>query len=83
VIVHGHPVHVYEARAGTNAVEKSFVLIHALRELETELNQNDVPPAYADIPHILNLNIGIFTGGNWPSTVVARKNLFKLKSLTF
>lgn len=72
VTVHGHPVHVYEARAGTNAVEKSFVLVRALRKLEAELNRSDGPPAYAQTPHPLNLNIGIFNGGNWPSTVPAR-----------
>lgn len=71
VNVRGKPVHVYEAQAGTNAVEKSYLLIEALRELEEELNRSDVPPAYVDISHPLNLNIGIFKGGNWPSTVPA------------
>lgn len=69
--IRGKPVHVYEAPAGTNAVEKAFILIQALRRLEAEINQADVPQAYADLNHPLNLNIGIFDGGNWPSTVPA------------
>ncbi len=69
--IQGKPVHVLEAPAGTNAIEKSFPLIQALRTLEAELNQEAVPAAYRDVPHPLNLNIGIFQAGDWPSTVPA------------
>lgn len=69
--IEGKPVHVLEAPAGTNAIEKSFPLIQALRGLEAELNEENVPEAYQDVPHPLNLNIGIFQAGDWPSTVPA------------
>ena len=66
----GVPRHVYEARAGINAIEKCIPLIIALRELEAEMNR-EVHPAYEGIQHPINLNIGIIKGGDWPSTVPA------------
>jgi acetylornithine deacetylase len=66
---------VLSAAAGTNAIEKSFPLIQALRVLEAELNAEQAPPVYADIPHPLNLNIGIFSAGDWPSTVPAQAEI--------
>ena len=71
VNVKGSPRHVLSAPAGTNAIEKSYLLIGALRHLESVLNQKDVPAAYRHIDHPLNLNIGIIHGGDWPSTVPA------------
>jgi acetylornithine deacetylase len=71
VSVRGVPVHVQSATSGTNAIEKSYPIIGALRQLEAELNLSDVPPKYKDLEHPLNLNIGIFKGGDWPSTVPA------------
>lgn len=71
VSVRGVPVHVQSAPAGTNAIEKSYHIFSALRQLEAELNISDVPPEYQDAEHPLNLNIGIFKGGDWPSTVPA------------
>ena len=71
VKVKGSPRHVLSAPAGTNAIEKSYFLIEALRQLEADLNQKDIPAAYRHIDHPLNLNIGIIRGGDWPSTVPA------------
>lgn len=67
----GMPSHVQAAPAGTNAIEKSFVLIKALRDLEENLNQENVPSAYAQHIHPLNFNPGMLSGGDWPSTVPA------------
>jgi len=75
VTVEGKPVHVLEASAGTNAIEKSFQIVTALRRLETELNQSGIPEEYRGIPHPINLNIGIINGGNWPSTVPAKSEM--------
>lgn len=75
ILIRGKPVHVLSAPAGTNAIEKSFPVLQALRGLEAELNAENIPPAYVDIPHPLNLNIGIFSAGNWPSTVPARAEI--------
>lgn len=71
VDVGGVPSHVQSAPAGTNAVEKAFPLMAALRELEAEMNAEPAPAPYRDHAHPLNLNIGIFEGGDWPSTVPA------------
>lgn len=71
VRVQGVPVHVQEATAGTNAIEKSFLLVAALRRLEEELNREDRPEPYRLLTHPVNLNIGIIQGGDWPSTVPA------------
>jgi acetylornithine deacetylase len=75
VTVEGKPVHVLEAPAGTNSIEKSFVIVQALRKLEDALNKSQVPQAYRDILHPINLNIGIIHGGNWPSTVPAKTEM--------
>jgi acetylornithine deacetylase len=71
VTIEGKPVHVLEAPAGTNSIEKIFLVIRALRKLEAALNDSDIPEAYREIPHPINLNIGMLNGGNWPSTVPA------------
>lgn len=75
VTVKGRPVHVLEAPAGTNSIEKSFLIIQILRRLEDELNHLRIPEAYQNIPHPINLNIGILNGGNWPSTVPATSEI--------
>jgi len=76
VTVEGRPVHVLEAPAGTNSIEKSYLIIQALRKLEDELNHLRVPEAYQNILHPINLNIGIMSGGNWPSTVPAKAEMY-------
>ena len=71
VAMHGRPGHVLAATAGTNAIEKAWPVIAALRRLEAEMNAEERPAVYGELPHPLNLNIGIFRGGDWPSTVPA------------
>lgn len=70
VSLSGVPRHVLEAQAGVNAIEKCIPLIAALRELESEMNEQ-IHSIYQDIDHPINLNIGIIKGGDWPSTVPA------------
>jgi acetylornithine deacetylase len=67
----GKPTHVLQARSGVNAIEKCYPLIAALRQLEEELNIEDVPQTYIEKSHPINLNIGMIEGGDWPSTVPA------------
>ncbi|RLB26525.1 MAG: acetylornithine deacetylase [Deltaproteobacteria bacterium] len=71
ISVRGLPVHALSTQSGTDAIEKSFMVIKALRELEEELNLSGIPETYKDIPHPINLNIGIFKSGDWPSIVPA------------
>ena len=71
VTITGAPSHVLAAPAGVNAIEKCYVLIAALRQLEAQMNQHK-HPVYENAKHPLNLNLGIIKGGDWPSTVPAR-----------
>jgi acetylornithine deacetylase len=68
VRVLGAPAHAGDADEGANAIEASYAVIAALRELEAELNVSP-PPLYAAYPHPLHLNVGMIHGGDWPSTV--------------
>ena len=69
VTVRGASRHVLSASSGVNAIEICFPIIAALRALEAELNDSPRPEAYERFEHPLNLNIGLFSGGNWPSSV--------------
>ena len=69
VSVRGASRHVLSASSGVNAIEVCFPIIAALRALEAELNDGPRPEAYENFEHPLNLNIGLFSGGNWPSSV--------------
>jgi acetylornithine deacetylase len=63
--------HALETGAGINAIEKCYPLMTALRGLEEDLN-HPKHPAFKDISHPVNLNIGVIRGGDWPSTVPAQ-----------
>jgi acetylornithine deacetylase len=68
VRVAGRPAHAGDAPKGRNAIEATFPIIRALRELEAELNVS--PPAPYDVyPDPIHLNVGMMRGGDWPSTV--------------
>jgi len=69
VSVAGAARHVLAAGAGVNAIETCYPIISALRGLEADLNEGPRPETYQGIDHPLNLNIGIFKGGSWPSSV--------------
>jgi acetylornithine deacetylase len=70
----GIPAHVGDAGVGVNAIEAVFPVVTRLRELEAELNA-DPPPPYDLFEHPINLNLGVITGGDWPSTVAAECSL--------
>lgn len=70
VRVLGQTQHVLGAGHGINAIEKSWLIIQAMRSLEEESNQQpNKPEAYRDIEHPINLNVGTIKGGDWASTV--------------
>jgi acetylornithine deacetylase len=74
VDIAGIPAHVGESGVGVNAIEAAWPVVQALRGLEEELNA-EPPPPYDEIDHPLNLNVGVITGGDWPSTVAAECSL--------
>ena len=66
----GKTAHVLGTEKGVNAIEKSWVIIQALRDLEVERNLPDrIPELYEGVEHPVNLNVGIIRGGDWASTV--------------
>lgn len=70
VLLSGRTTHVLGTSQGVNAIEKSWVVIQALRELEKELNAPErIPEGYRHVAHPLNLNVGVIRGGEWASTV--------------
>jgi acetylornithine deacetylase len=72
VRVTGHPVHVYKADAGSNAIESAFRLIQALRKLEVVWNERrHQDPWFSGHHHPINFNVGRIAGGDWASSVPA------------
>lgn len=70
VRVLGKTTHVLSAGSGVNAIEKSWLVIQALRELEKEMNRPErIPEPWRGTENPLNLNIGVIGGGDWASTV--------------
>lgn len=65
----GQASHVLAADTAVNAIEKMIPIIAGLRQLESDLNAEERPPAYRHLPHPVNLNIGVMHSGDWPSTV--------------
>ncbi len=72
VKVTGHPVHVYKADAGSNAIESAFRLIQHLRDLEKKWNEKKTDDEhFHDHHHPVNFNVGKIAGGDWASSVPA------------
>lgn len=70
VRVLGKTTHVLGAGQGVNAIEKSWIVINALRGLERETNRAArIPAPYKGMKNPVNLNVGVIEGGDWPSTV--------------
>jgi len=72
--VTGRSQHVGDSRAGVNAIEKMYLLIQAMRELEARLNR-ERPAVFRDVAWPINFNPGVVRGGEWPSTVPAECEL--------
>ncbi|MBS0520759.1 MAG: ArgE/DapE family deacylase [Proteobacteria bacterium] len=72
VKVTGHPVHVYKADAGSNAIESAYRLMQALRRLEKKWNdQKAHDEHFCHHHHPVNFNVGKIAGGDWASSVPA------------
>jgi acetylornithine deacetylase len=74
VDIAGSPAHVAEAGEGVNAIEAAYAVVQELHVLEDELNA-DPPAPFDAVPHPINLNVGVISGGDWPSTVAAECTL--------
>ena len=74
VDIAGTPAHVADAQAGFNAIEAGYAVVRELHVLEEELNDSP-PPPFDTLPHPINFNVGVVSGGDWPSTVAAECTL--------
>src|SRR5215218_9591744 len=71
----GIPAHAARAsHLGSNAIDAAVEVLAALRRHEARLNE-DPPPPYDAFEHPINLNPGVISGGDWPSTLAARCTL--------
>jgi acetylornithine deacetylase len=71
VDVAGVPAHAARAsRLGFNAIDAAYDVLASLRHLEERLNE-DPPAPFDAFEHPINLNPGVISGGDWPSTVAA------------
>jgi acetylornithine deacetylase len=64
----GKSWHAMQAWKGVNAITEAIPIMQALQDLDRRLNER-THPAFVDIEHPINLNIGVIRGGDWPSTV--------------
>lgn len=72
VEVRGKPVHVREMGAGANAIDATWRVVGALREVEARWNALRTRHRhFEDEAHPINLNIGRIAGGDWASSVPA------------
>jgi acetylornithine deacetylase len=69
ITVHGQGAHAERADQAQNAIVKAARVIEAVQALEAEANARERPPAFADIAHPLNYNVGVVRGGDWASSV--------------
>ncbi|WP_026545533.1 ArgE/DapE family deacylase [Arthrobacter sp. 35/47] len=70
VRVSGKPTHVREMASGFNAIEAAYPVMGALRELEAKWNADQGSHRhFEDLDHPINFNIGMISGGDWPSSV--------------
>lgn len=66
----GRPAHVAHMGQGVNPIEAGMAIMAELKQLEAEWNAPERRhPAFADVPHPLNFNLGRIEGGEWNSSV--------------
>lgn len=70
VRVDGRPAHTREMASGFNAIDASYRVIEALRELEARWNaEHHRHRHFEHLAHPINFNVGKIVGGDWASTV--------------
>ena len=66
----GRPAHACDRLSGASALDRFVPIYNALRDLETKLNRGVDNPAMAAFALPYPFNVGVVSGGNWPSTVM-------------
>jgi acetylornithine deacetylase len=67
--VKGRSAHGGTRYEGVSAIEKSYLVVEHIRELEKRRNERMSDPLYSEIPIPIPINIGKIEGGDWPSSV--------------
>ena len=65
----GRAIHACMKPYGVSAIEKFYVLLRAVQELERDRHVQYQNPLYEDPHNIAPINFGTIRGGDWPSTV--------------
>lgn len=69
ILVKGRSAHGGTRYEGVSALEKAITVVNEIRALETERNQRIEDPLYKQTPIPIPINIGVVSGGTWPSSV--------------
>lgn len=69
ITVKGLSAHGGTRYEGVSAIEKSVLVLEALKQLEKKRNDRIKDPLYNYTPIPVPINIGTIHGGNWPSSV--------------
>ena len=69
ITISGLSAHGATSYLGINAVDKSQMIISALKELESKRTKTLEHPLYSHMPVPFCINIGYIQGGTWPSSV--------------
>ena len=70
VDITGKPAHVAYMSQGINPIEAGIAIMADLKVLEAEWNAPEVRhPAFRDVAHPINFNLGRIAGGEWNSSV--------------
>ncbi|MBK5482723.1 peptidase [Peribacillus sp. TH16] len=69
IFVKGRSAHGGTRYEGVSAFDKAMILVEQIRALESTRNQRINDPLYEQTPIPIPINIGVVSGGNWPSSV--------------
>jgi acetylornithine deacetylase len=67
--VSGRAIHACMKPHGVSALEKFYIVLAALQELEHRRHLEYSSPLYENPQNIAPINVGTIRGGDWPSTV--------------
>ncbi|WP_264191487.1 peptidase [Metabacillus litoralis] len=69
ITIHGRSAHGGTRYEGVSAIEKSFLVVNHIGELEKQRNNKITDILYENIPIPIPINVGKIEGGDWPSSV--------------
>ncbi|MGG1400115.1 peptidase [Bacillus salipaludis] len=69
ILVKGRSAHGGTRYEGVSALEKTMMVVNQIRALEIRRNEQIDDPLYEKTPIPIPINIGVVSGGTWPSSV--------------